>query len=105
MAHGAEWLEVFLKNKKVITTGMTATITNRKNWIDWAKALGILIVVMGHSNYAQEDISPMIFMIHMPLFFVVRIRRIQPNRQLSLPSWVEKLNEAHRTSDVDSNKK
>lgn len=36
---------------------------------------------------------------------MVRIRRIQQNRQLSLPSWVERLNEAHRTSDVDSNKK
>ena len=43
----------------------------RINWIDWAKALGILLVVMGHSNYAQDDINPMIFMIHMPLFFVV----------------------------------
>ena len=35
----------------------------------------------------------------------MRIRRIQQNRQLSLPSWVERLNEAQRTSDVDSNKK
>ena len=35
----------------------------------------------------------------------MRIRRIQQNRQLSLPSWVERLNEAHRTSDVDSDKK
>lgn len=43
----------------------------RKNWIDWAKAIGILLVVMGHSNYNQPDINPMIFMIHMPLFFVV----------------------------------
>lgn len=42
----------------------------RKNWIDWAKALGILLVVMGHSNYSQADINPMIFMVHMPLFFV-----------------------------------
>lgn len=47
---------------------MEATL--RKNWIDWAKALGILLVVMGHSNYSQPDINPMIFMIHMPLFFV-----------------------------------
>lgn len=50
---------------------MTASIANRKTWVDWAKALGILLVVMGHSNYAQADINPMIFMIHMPLFFVV----------------------------------
>lgn len=39
---------------------MEATL--RKNWIDWAKALGILLVVMGHSNYSQPDINPMIFM-------------------------------------------
>lgn len=30
---------------------MEATL--RKNLIDWAKALGILLVVMGHSNYSQ----------------------------------------------------
>lgn len=46
------------------------SVTKRTNWIDWAKALGILLVVMGHSNYSQPDINPMIFMIHMPLFFV-----------------------------------
>lgn len=40
-------------------------------WIDWAKALGILLVVMGHSNYTCQQIVPMIFMIHMPLFFFV----------------------------------
>lgn len=39
---------------------MEATL--RKNWIDWAKALGILLVVMGHSNYSQPNINPMIFM-------------------------------------------
>lgn len=44
---------------------------NRINWIDWAKALGILLVVMGHSQYSNENIVHMIFMIHMPLFFFI----------------------------------
>lgn len=61
---------------------MTATIANRKNWIDWAKAIGILLVVMGHSNYSQADINPMIFMIHMPLFFVVSGYLFKTNRDL-----------------------
>lgn len=44
---------------------------NRKNWIDWAKVLGILMVVMGHSSYANPNIGKMIFIIHMPLFFFI----------------------------------
>lgn len=56
--------------------------TLRKNWIDWAKALGILLVVMGHSNYSQPDINPMIFMIHMPLFFVASGYLFKTNKTL-----------------------
>ena len=56
--------------------------TLRKNWIDWAKALGILLVVMGHSNYSQSDINPMIFMIHMPLFFVASGYLFKTNKTL-----------------------
>lgn len=59
---------------------MEATL--RKNWIDWAKALGILLVVMGHSNYSQQDINPMIFMIHMPLFFVASGYLFKTNKTL-----------------------
>lgn len=43
----------------------------RENWIDWGKALGILLVVMGHSVYASKDVTSFIFVIHMPLFFFV----------------------------------
>lgn len=43
----------------------------RINWIDWAKAIGIFLVVTGHSHYYCEHVVPLIFMIHMPLFFVV----------------------------------
>lgn len=43
----------------------------RINWIDWAKAIGIYLVVTGHSHHNNADVGPLIFMIHMPLFFVV----------------------------------
>lgn len=39
-------------------------------WVDWAKALGILLVVMGHSHYSCDDLTKMIYMFHMPAFFV-----------------------------------
>lgn len=43
----------------------------REKWVDWAKALGILLVVMGHSVYAYGDVTRFIFVIHMPLFFFI----------------------------------
>lgn len=43
----------------------------RENWIDWAKTLGILLVVMGHSTYAEAEVVRMVFMVHMPIFFFV----------------------------------
>lgn len=43
----------------------------RKVWVDWAKAIGIIMVVMGHSNYELVDIVSFIFTIHMPLFFFI----------------------------------
>lgn len=46
-------------------------VKEREVWIDWAKAIGILLVVMGHSHYASEDFLPFISMINMPMFFVV----------------------------------
>lgn len=62
----------------------------RKNWIDWAKAIGILLVVMGHSEYSNPLVVQMIFMIHMPLFFVVSGYLFKPNksfREITISSW------------------
>lgn len=56
----------------------------RENWIDWAKALGILLVVMGHSVYASKDVTSFIFVIHMPLFFFVSGYLFKTSR-----SWYE----------------
>ena len=44
---------------------------HRINWIDWAKAIGIYLVVTGHAHHHHADVVPFIFMIHMPLFFVI----------------------------------
>lgn len=41
----------------------------RINWIDWAKAISILLVVMGHSNYSCGAVGNLIFLFHMPFFF------------------------------------
>ena len=56
--------------------------TNRIGWVDWSKAIGILLVVMGHSEYANPDIIPMIFMVHMPLFFVASGFLFNANKSL-----------------------
>jgi fucose 4-O-acetylase-like acetyltransferase len=37
-------------------------------WIDFAKVLGIIMVVMGHMQL-EENIINIIFSFHMPLFF------------------------------------
>lgn len=64
----------------------------RKNWIDWAKSIGILLVVMGHSQYSNQLVTNMIFMIHMPLFFVIsgylfKITKYKSLIELSIDSW------------------
>ena len=42
----------------------------RKN-ITYIKAFGIILVVLGHMNYVNQDIKPLIYSIHMPLFIFV----------------------------------
>lgn len=43
----------------------------RINWIDWAKAIGITLVVLGHFKYTGDDAvyRYFIYSFHMPLFF------------------------------------
>lgn len=38
-------------------------------WVDWAKAIGICLVVLGHYMLPNTDVRGYIFMFHMPLFF------------------------------------
>lgn len=43
-------------------------IGQRIHWIDWAKAIGIIIVVLGH---LKSPLCNWIFLFHMPLFFML----------------------------------
>ena len=45
-------------------------MTNRINWIDQAKGIGILLVVVGHMTIPL-NLSILIFSFHMPLFFFI----------------------------------
>lgn len=44
------------------------TIINRMNWIDWAKAIAITLVVFGHIH---SDFMSYIFSFHMPFFLML----------------------------------
>ena len=43
----------------------------RIDWIDYAKGLGIILMVIGHYQYLNSDINKWIFSFHMPLFFLI----------------------------------
>ena len=46
-------------------------MNTRENWIDWAKTIGILLVVMGHLDTSLVEANTLISAFHMPLFFVI----------------------------------
>lgn len=43
----------------------------RISYIDMAKGIGILLVVLGHSGFASESLLTWIMSFHMPLFFIL----------------------------------
>lgn len=45
--------------------------SNRKQWIDIAKGIGIVAVVLGHSGSGNHYISHYLYWFHMPLFFII----------------------------------
>ena len=51
----------------MVSTG----IKNRLNFIDVAKGIGIILVVLGHLNSAEQPVRNFIYSFHMPFFFVV----------------------------------
>ena len=43
----------------------------RIRYIDYARALGMLLVILGHINFANSEIKAWIYSFHMPLFFFI----------------------------------
>lgn len=41
------------------------------NWVDWGKAIGIWLVILGHGNLVDAECRQLIYSFHMPLFFVL----------------------------------
>lgn len=52
-------------------TTTSAQPVNRFNWMDHAKAIGILLVVIGHSHFNHNELNEVLFTFHMPLFFIL----------------------------------
>ncbi len=47
---------------------ITLEIRKKYDWIDWMKALGIYLVILGHFFSVGEEF---IYVFHVPLFFLV----------------------------------
>lgn len=41
----------------------------RKKYVDYVKAIGIILVIAGHVNFANQPLKLWIYSFHMPLFF------------------------------------
>ncbi|MDF9409732.1 acyltransferase family protein [Pelotomaculum isophthalicicum JI] len=63
-------------------------IMNREKWLDIAKGIGIIAVVVGHSGYREAGL---LYWFHMPLFFVISGFLFKPCFDWkSLLSWVNR---------------
>lgn len=49
----------------------TLIINKRENWIDYAKGIGIILVVFGHSIKITTTLGHFIYIFHVPLFFIL----------------------------------
>ena len=64
---------------------------NRFEWIDFAKAIGIFLVFIGHSEL-PESLRLRIYMFHMPLFFIISgfLWNVEGNKNLSFADFLKK---------------
>lgn len=58
-------------------------------WVDVAKGLGMLCVILGHSLIAYPGIAKIIYSFHMPLFFILSGCMLRPSR--SIREWRRRL--------------
>lgn len=47
-----------------------ANTKERKNWIDWMKAVGMLTIVWGHC-FPEGGVSEFLYAFNVPLFFII----------------------------------
>lgn len=47
-----------------------SNVRTRENWIDWAKAICIYLMIAGHSNISNT-LHDFIYLFHMPVFFII----------------------------------
>lgn len=67
---------------------ITSELNSRKNWIDFAKGLGIVAVVIGHSG---SSLAYFLYWFHIPLFFVISGFLFKPlQNRTKLLHWIIK---------------
>jgi len=60
---------------------MMTTKNKRLDYLDMAKGVGIILVVLGHSTYCNQDLLTIISSFHMPLFFIISGMLIMHKRE------------------------
>ena len=65
---------------------------NRYQYIDVCKAIGIVLVVLGHTHYIPNTIFILIYAFHMPLFFMLSgfVHNVKKNEALGFKNYVVK---------------
>lgn len=65
--------------------------SSRLDWIDFARALGIFLVILGHSEIPNE-LEQRIYMFHMPLFFIISglLWNVDRNKKLGFGEFAKK---------------
>jgi acyltransferase len=71
--------------------GMGKHVKNRIEWVDTAKGLGIILVVLGHALPGNELPATVIWSFHMPLFFFLSGFTAKPWTPGSMPSLVRNM--------------
>lgn len=63
--------------------------SHRIYWLDYAKVLGIFLVIYGHGGLCGDQLTPYIFSFHMPMFFIVSgmLYKPAPLRDTIIKNW------------------
>lgn len=67
---------------------------SRLNYIDIAKGIGILMVIVGHCGSLPSPITKAIFSVHMPLFFILSGYFYNPKPNMDKKIFIKKVPKA-----------